>query len=155
LAAEQVAKAMGLTTVRDVQLEKQLETARERLEIKNIHQRVMEGQRPKTLDAYIKAMASEKVKVVPTINKANQLQGFRFEHKGRNFKASEVHRSMSGGKILGEISNHAGLGKQMVAAKTVQVLGKTLELGTNLATSLAKDILNKIVKQTVDRGIGF
>lgn len=155
LAAEQVAKEMGLTTVRDVQLEKQLETARERLEIKNIHQRVMEGQRPKTLDAYIKAMASEKVKVIPTINKANQLQGFRFEHNGRSFKASEVHRAMSGGKILGEISNHAAPGKQMAAIKTVQVLGKTVELGTNLASSLAKNVLKKVIKRTVDRGIGF
>ena len=115
----------------------------------------MEGQRPNTLDAYIKAMASEKVKVIPTINKANKLQGFRFEHKGRNFKASEVHRSMSGGKILGEISNHAVPGKRMAVAKTVQVLGKTLELGTNLASSLAKNVLKKVIKQTVDRGIGF
>ena len=39
LAAENVAKEMGLTTVKEVQLEKELDTLRIRLEIKNIHQK--------------------------------------------------------------------------------------------------------------------
>lgn len=59
LAAENVAKEMGLTTVKEVQLEKELDSIHVRLEIKNIHQRVMESQRPKTLDDYMKAMKAQ------------------------------------------------------------------------------------------------
>ena len=38
LAAENVAKEMGLTTVKEVQLEKELDSIKVRLEIRNIHQ---------------------------------------------------------------------------------------------------------------------
>ncbi|MGB3144641.1 MAG: relaxase/mobilization nuclease domain-containing protein, partial [Maribacter sp.] len=55
LAAENVAKEMGLTTVKEVQLEKELDSIKVRLEIKDIHHKVMETERLKTLDSYIKA----------------------------------------------------------------------------------------------------
>ena len=124
LAAENVAKEMGLTTAREVQLEKELDSIHVRLEIKNIHQRVMENQRPKTLEGYMKAMKEQNVEVVPSINRANKLQGFRFEYQGHNFKASEVHRSMSGGKIMGQLSQNKGMVKQIEVGKSVQVTGK-------------------------------
>ena len=155
LAAERVAKDMGLTTVKEVQLEKELETIHMRNEIRNIHHRVMEGQRPKTLDNYIKAMKAQNVEVVPSINRANKLQGFRFEYQGHSFKASEVHRSMSGGKIMGQLSQNRGIGKQIEAARSVRVLGKTVEMGTNLAASIAKSMLKTAIKRTIDRGIGY
>jgi len=44
-------------------------------------------------------MERNNVKVIPSINRQNQLQGFRFEYKGTNLKGSEVHRSMSMGRI--------------------------------------------------------
>ncbi len=155
LAAENVAKEMGLTTVKEVQLEKEMESIQVRLEIKNIHQSVMENQRPKTLDGYIKAMKERNVEVIPSINRANKLQGFRFEYQGQNFKASEVHRSMSGGKIIGQITQNKGLGKSIVADKSVQLLGKTLEISTNLASSIAKKALKKVINRAIDTGIGF
>ena len=115
----------------------------------------MTNQRPKTLDSYIKAMKEWNVEVIPSINRANKLRGFRFEYQGHNFKASEVHRAMSGGKIIGQLSQNQGIGKPIVAVKSVQLLGKTLEMSTNLATSIAKNVLKKVIKRTIDRGIGY
>ncbi len=155
LAAENVAKDISLTTAREVQLEKELDSIKVRLEIKNIHQKVMENERPKTLDGYIKAMQKRDVEVIPVINKADRLQGFRLEYQGRNFKASEVHRSMSGGKIMGQLSQNRGMAKPKEVGKSVQLLGKTVEMSTNLATSIAKNILKKAIKRTIDRGIGY
>ena len=155
LAAENVAKEMGLTTVKEVQLEKELNSIQVRLEIKNIHQRVMETERPKTLDSYIKAMKERNVEVIPTINRANKLQGFRFQYHGLNFKASEVHRSMSGGKIMAQLSLNKGIAKPKEVGKSVQLMGKTLEMSTNLATSIAKNIIKKTIKRAIDTGIGF
>ena len=155
LAAEYVAKEMGLTTVKEVQLEKELNSIQVRLEIKNIHQRVMETERPKTLDSYIKTMKERNVEVIPTINRANKLQGFRFQYHGLNFKASEVHRSMSGGKIMAQLSLNKGIAKPKEVGKSVQLMGKTLEMSTNLATSIAKNIIKKTIKRAIDTGIGF
>ncbi|SKB53888.1 relaxase/mobilization nuclease domain-containing protein [Maribacter arcticus] len=155
LAAENVAKEMGLTTVKEVQLERELNSIQVRLEIKNIHQRVMETERPKTLDSYIKAMQDSNVEVIPTINRANKLQGFRFQYEGHNFKASEVHRSMSGGRIMAQLSQNKGIAKPIKVDKSVQLLGKTLEMSTNLATSIAKNIIKKTIKRAIDTGIGF
>ena len=155
LAAENVAKEMGLTTVKEVQLEKELDSTKVRLEIKDIHQRIMETERPKTLDSYIKAMKERNVEVIPTINRANKLQGFRFQYHGLNFKASEVHRSMSGGKIMAQLSLNKGIAKPKEVGKSVQLMGKTLEMSTNLATSIAKNIIKKTIKRAIDTGIGF
>ncbi len=155
LAAENVAKEMGLTTVKEVQLEKEIESIQVRQEIKNIHQKVMEDQKTKTIDDYIKAMKAEQVKVIPSINKSNKLQGFRFEYKGQNFKASEVQRSMSGGKLIGQLNMNNTLGKHKETAKSVRLLGKSVELSANLATSLAKSIIKKTIKMAIDRGIGI
>jgi hypothetical protein len=155
LAAENVAKDMGLTTVKDVQLEKEMDTIRIRLEIKNIHQKIMENERPKTMDVYFKTMKAQNVEVIPSINKANKLQGFRFEYKGQNFKASQVHRSMSGGRIMAQLSQNLGITKPLEVGKLVQLLGKTLEMSTNLAASIAKNIIKKTIKRAIDTGIGF
>ena len=155
LAAENVAKQMELTTVKEVQLEKELDSIRIRLEIKNIHQKIMESDRPKTLDGYIKAMKSKNVEVIPSINKAKKLQGFRFRYKDHNMKASEVHRSLSGGKIMGQLLQSNTRATQLEVAKSVQLLGKTVELSTNLASSIAKSIIKKTIKRAIDTGIGI
>ena len=155
LAAENVAKEMGLTTVKEVQFEKELDSIKVRLEIKDIHHKVMESDRPKTLDSFIKAMQERNVEVIPTINKSNRLQGFRFQYEGHNFKASEVHRSMSGGRIMAQLSQNKGIVKPKELGKSVQLMGKTLELSTNLATSIAKNIIKKTIKRAIDTGIGY
>ncbi|WP_282179252.1 relaxase/mobilization nuclease domain-containing protein [Maribacter stanieri] len=155
LVAENVAKEMGLTTVKEVQFEKELDSIKVRLIIKDIHHKVMESDRPKTLDSYIKAMQERNEEVIPTINKSNRLQGFRFQYEGHNFKASEVHRSMSGGRIMAQLSQNKGIVKPKELGKSVQLMGKTLELSTNLATSIAKNIIKKTIKRAIDTGIGY
>lgn len=155
LAAENVAKQMGLTTVKEVQLEKELDSITTRLRIKEIHQKVMENQRPKTLEAYMKNMKAQNVEVVPIINKGGKLQGFRLKHQGHNFKASEVDRSMSGGKIMAQLSRNKGIGKSEEVVKSVKLMGKTVELSTNFVASMAKNLIKKTIKRAIDRGIGY
>tara|TARA_R110002033_G_scaffold58464_1_gene107786 strand:- start:21478 stop:22347 length:870 start_codon:yes stop_codon:yes gene_type:complete len=154
-AAENVAKEMGLTTVKEVRQEMNMTLQPIRFEIKNIHQKVMENERPKNLDDYIKAMKQQNVKVIPTINKANKLQGFRLEYQGHNLKASDVHRSMSGGRIMGQITLNSGIRNHVKPIKTVQLLGKTTEPTVNLAASIAKSLVKKVIKRTITKGIEF
>ena len=154
-AAENVAKQMGLTTAREVQQEKEIETITARLKIREIHNKIMEDQRPGTLEVYMKNMKAQNVEFVPTINRAGKLQGFRIKYQGHDFKASEVHRSMSGGKIMALLSRNNGVGKASEATKLVKLMGKTVELGTNLATSMAKNLIKKIIKRAIDTGIGY
>ena len=155
LAAENVAKEMGLTTVKEVQMKQQLQSVAIRNEIRKIHERTMANEQLKTLDAYIKAMKAQDVAVVTSINKGNRLQGFRFEYKGQSFKGSEVHRSMSGGKLLGGLSTDMELQKRLEKAPSINISGKALELSSNMASALAKKVIKKVIKRAIDTGIGF
>ena len=156
-AAEQVAKDMGLTTVREVQQAKQeaLQTARQ--QIRDIHKEVMQEYKPKNFEQYIKYMRHKEVKVIPSINKSNKLQGFRFQYKGYNLKGSEVHRSMSGGKLAIEISKDSG--KELFQKKGkeigVQLMGKVIELSGNMAIKVSKKIAKQVIKKTIDLGMGI
>jgi hypothetical protein len=152
LAADNVAKELGLKRIRDVQLEKLQGTKGLRQEIKNINDRVLQS-RPKSLDDYMKKMEAHKVKVIPTINKSNQLQGFRVEYKGVNLKASEVHRSMSGNKLIAEISQNRSLTKLKEAPQKVLVFNKMVQLSNSLVTKITKDILKDVIKKVMDTGI--
>ncbi|MBZ9730904.1 relaxase/mobilization nuclease domain-containing protein [Salegentibacter sp. JZCK2] len=154
IAADNVAKELGLTRVREVQQERLNELKGLRQEIKNIHDRVLQS-RPKSLDEYISKMKAQKVEVIPTINKANQLQGFRVEYKGVNLKASEVDRSMSGNRLIPTISQNQGLRKLMEAPKDLQVLNKTVQISNNLSTKIAKELIKGAVKIVRDTGIGY
>jgi hypothetical protein len=155
LAAENVAKEMGLTTVKEVQMEQQLQSVAIRNEIRKIHERTMANEQLKTLDAYIKAMKAQDVAVVPSINKGNRLQGFRFEYKGQSFKGSEVHRSMSGGRLLSGLSTDMNIQKKLEKAPTINISGKALELSSNMASALAKKVIKQVLKKAIDTGIGI
>ena len=154
IAADNVAKELGLTRVRQVQQERLNELKGLRQEIKNIHDRVLHS-RPKSLDEYINRMKAQKVEVIPTINKANQLQGFRVEYKGVNLKASEVDRSMSGNRLIPQIVQNKSFTRLKEVPKTFQVLGKTVQLSSNLSTKIAKEILKGTIKIIKDTGIGI
>ena len=154
IAADNVAKELGLTRVREVQKEKLHELKHLRQEIKNIHDRVLQT-RPKSLDDYISKMKALKVEVIPTINKANQLQGFRVEYKGVNLKASEVDRSMSGNRLIPQIAQNRSFTRLKEVPKTFHILDKTVQLSSNLSTKIAKEILKGIVKTVRDTGIGM
>ncbi len=152
LAADRVAKELGFKRVQEVQYEKLQELKGLRQEIKDIHAKVMRT-KPISLDDYMKLMKGHKVKVIPTINKSNQLQGFRMEYKGVNLKASEVDREMSGNKLIVQISQNKGWTKE--APQNLLLLNKTVQLSTNLATKVAKDIIKGVLKRAIDTGIGM
>ena len=154
IAADNVAKELGLTRVREVQQEKLQELKGLRQEIKIINDRVLQT-RPKSLDEYMKKMKTHKVEVIPTINKSNQLQGFRVEYKGVNLKASEVDRSMSGNKLIAEISQNRSHTRLKEAPQKLLVLNKSVQLSTNMVTKITHEILKEAIKKVIDTGIGI
>ncbi len=64
---------MGLTTVKQVQFEKEFNLKEIRTEIKRRHDLTMKQFQPKSFDAYLKAMEANGVNVIPTINNQNKL----------------------------------------------------------------------------------
>lgn len=150
-AAERVAERMQLTTVKQVQFEKAFNQKEIRAEIKRRHDLTMKQFKPKSLDDYLKAMEANRVKVIPSINKQNKLQGFRFEFDGHNLKGSEVHRQMSLGNIGKQIN--AINGKSILKENTVsvQLIGKVVDITPNMALKIAKFI----IKKTIQKGIGY
>ncbi|WP_350289218.1 relaxase/mobilization nuclease domain-containing protein [uncultured Croceitalea sp.] len=153
--AHEVAREMGLTTARDFQHQRLDKVKQIRNEIKRIHEEVIRSERPKSLDVYIKLMEEKGIKVIPSINRQQKLQGFRFEFKGQNLKGSEVHRSMSGGKIVAQIPDGVNSTILKQKAPTVNLTGKTIELSTNIVTALAKRFAKKLIKKSIDQGIGI
>lgn len=153
--AYEVAREMGLTNARDIQNQRLDQVKRIRYEIKQIHEKVIKSERPKSLETYIKLMKEKDIKVIPSINKQQKLQGFRFDYKGQNLKGSEVHRSLSGGKIIFQISNNMNKRMTKQNIPTVKLAGKAVQLSTNIATALAKRILKKTIKKAIDLGMGM
>lgn len=153
--AERVAKQMDLTTVREVQQEKLDRMKGIRSEIQQIHERVMAKERPRDFDGYIKAMEQNNVKVIPSINKQDRLQGFRFEYKGTDLKGSEVHRSMSMGGIAGQMNFEKDRAQRIAKDKSMQLLGRTVNVPTNLATAILKKTMKLAIKVARETGIGI
>jgi len=152
--AYEVAREMGLTNARDIQNQR-LDLVRQiRYEIKQIHEKVIKSERPKNLDGYIKLMKEKDITIIPSINKQGWLQGFRFKYKGENLKGSEVHRSMSGGKIISQISGKTNKAITKQKTPTVKLAGKAIELSTNIATTIAKRLVKKTIKKAIDLGMG-
>lgn len=154
-AAENVAKETGLTTAREVQREKLDRIKLIRFEIKQVHEKVMAEHRPKDLDRYIKLMGEKDIKVVPSINKSNRLQGFRFEFKGHSLKGSEVHRSMSGSRLTMGIAEHALKGFLQNKGRTVSLMGKATELSGNIAVKVAKQVFKQAIQKSAGFEIGY
>ncbi|MDT0690047.1 relaxase/mobilization nuclease domain-containing protein [Salegentibacter sp. F188] len=153
IAADNVAKELGFTRAREKQQDRLQELKNLRQEIKIIHERVLQT-RPKSLDEYMSKMKSHKVEVIPTVNKSNQLQGFRVEYKGVNLKASEVHRDMSGNRLIAQISQNRSLTRLKEAPKSLLIMNKTVQLSSNLSTKIAKELIKGVLK-ALDTGIGI
>lgn len=157
IAAEKVAHEMGLTTAKEIQLQKLQELKGVRNEIKKLHEQVLKYDKPKDFDTYIKKMKQREVKVIPAINKSEQLQGFRFQYKGHNLKGSEVHRSMSGGKLTLALANNRKNIKSIDLSRegktAMMLLGKAAVLSPNIAATLAKNIAKRVVQQTIQRAM--
>ena len=149
LAAEKVAEHMGLTTVKQVQFEKEFNLKEIRTEIKRRHDLTMKQFKPKSFDDYIKAMQVNSVKVIPTINNQKKLQGFRFEFDGHNLKGSEVHRNMSVGNIGKQISGIHGASILKENKVSISLAGKMVELTPSLALKITKFIIKKVVQKGI------
>ncbi|WP_411030396.1 relaxase/mobilization nuclease domain-containing protein [Spongiimicrobium sp. 3-5] len=152
-AAEKVAQQMGLTTVREVQQERLNEIQSVRQEIKQVHEKVLTEMRPNDFDQYIKYMKQRNVEVIPSINKSNRLQGFRFEYKDQNLKGSEVHRSMSMARIAERIGFDKTASQKIAKDNTLELLGKTVGISPNIAATIAKRIISMAIKKTIGLGM--
>ena len=153
--AHEVAREMGLTKARDVQYQRLDAIKQLRNELKQAHENIMFRERPKNLDAYIGLMEKKGIKVIPSINKQKKLQGFRFAYKGQNLKGSEVHRSMTGGKIVSQIMGNTNRAWSQKNTTAIQLAGRAVELSTNMVKAMAKRLLKKTIKRGIDQGMGF
>nr|WP_299168822.1 relaxase/mobilization nuclease domain-containing protein [uncultured Allomuricauda sp.] len=153
--AYEVAREMGLTNARDIQYQRLDRITQIRNEIKEIHGKVMEAERPKSVEAYIKLMKEKDITVIPSINKQQKLQGFRFGYKGHSLKGSEVHRSMSGEKLVLQISNNSNKAIDPQKILTIKLAGKAVELSANIVIALAKSAMKKAIKRAIDQGMGI
>ncbi|MDT0648315.1 relaxase/mobilization nuclease domain-containing protein [Zunongwangia sp. F260] len=153
IAADNVAKELGFSRAREIQKERLQELKNLRQEIKIINDRVLQT-RPKSMDEYMSKMKAHKVDVIPTINKSNQLQGFRVEYKGVNLKASEVHRDMGGNRLIAQISQNRSFTRLKEVPKSLLIMNKTVQLSSNLSTKIAKELIKGALK-ALDTGIGY
>lgn len=152
-AAEKVAQQMGLTTVREAQQERLNQIQSVRQKIKQIHEKVITEMKPKDFDQFIRYMKQRDVEVIPSINKSNKLLGFRFEYKGQNLKGSEVHRSMSMTRIAERIGFDKTAYQKIVKDDSLELLGKTVGISPNIATTIAKKVIKMAVKKTIGLGM--
>jgi hypothetical protein len=150
-AAEKVAEQMKLTTVKLVQMEKDFNLRDVRSEIKRRHDLTMKQFHPKTFKDYIEAMRVNKVVVVPSINKADRLQGFRFHFDGYDLKGSAIDRSMSIGNIGKEMAATMGV-KEFVKNNSNFIMGDKV---VRLSTNLVMNILKQAIKKEISRGFGY
>lgn len=103
--AHDIAKEKGLISAKEKMFEniKNIEKGTDSLkvEIFKKHQEVL-NQSPQSFQDYIKQMDLKGLEVKPTINKQGQIQGFRILDKETksDFKASEIHRSMSASNLI-------------------------------------------------------
>lgn len=107
-AASRVAIKHGLISAKERQIEniKKLDIEKHldktiRKDIKRKHDWVM-NQKPKSMQDYFVIMGKLGVEVTPTINLSGKVQGMRMKdmESGKDYKASEVHRSLSLVQIL-------------------------------------------------------
>lgn len=106
--AHEIAKERGLVSAKQKMFDniKKIEQDKtdlksERSDIFKKHQKVI-NKSPKTFSNYIVEMQKVGLDVKPTINKQNQIQGFRVIEKGTgvNYKMSEINRSMSASNLI-------------------------------------------------------
>lgn len=113
--ADNIAIERGLTrasVVKEFNLEM---TKAIRSEILHKHKAVAEL-RPKDFEEYIQLMIANGVEVIPTINKANKLQGFKVKYQNQLFKASEITEKV---KIKGKMKEIKPLTLSRMGVSTI------------------------------------
>ncbi len=154
-AGHNVAKERGLTSAKEVMIDKIQNIERENdldRTIKGVilkkHSSVMK-MHPKSMEEYQKMMLDLGVEVVPTINKQGQIQGHRMIDlaTGKNFKASEVHRQLGLKNIMKE-----GIPFKNNDVKLTHGLIKTQNLALDLSMKIVKKLAKEIIREA---GIGL
>ncbi len=151
--AEKVAQDFKLTTVKEVQVEKLINLKDIRSEIKRRHDIALRVFKPDNLNKYMEAMKTNGVTVIPCINKAEKLQGFRFEFDKYNLKGSEVHRSMSLGNIVKQLEKNNVRFKEVGKQVAAKLIGKGLDAAGNLPLKISKEMVKAIIKKGLDLGM--
>lgn len=147
--ADEIAQERGLTRASLVKEFNKEMTKDLRQQIFDKHKAVLEH-RPKDFKSYSELMQSSGVKVVPTINKAKQLQGYRLEFNGHSFKASEVHRSMT----LSKMGVNTKLTKAIKPKIGSKIGSKALSKGLGVAANLNPALkIGVSVVKTINKGI--
>ena len=150
-AAEKVAETMQLTTARQVQMEREINTLELRNEIKRRHELTLKYQKPENFQQYMEGMKANGVEVKPSINRQGQLQGFRFEFQGQSFKGSEINRNMSMAGIGRELTRYNAPQKIVSPNNTIKLLDKVVPVSEKLLASLVK----RAIKKSIDIGMGI
>lgn len=152
IAADHVAKELGYKRVRDIRHQKLQELKHLREEIKQISEKVLQ-KRPGSMNEYIAKMQTHQVKLIPSINKSKQLQGFRLEYKGVNLKGSEVHSSMSGGNLIATISQNRSNIPLKEAPEKLHLLNKTIQISPAMVSRIAMNLAKQVIKRSIGKGI--
>ncbi|MCD0477457.1 relaxase/mobilization nuclease domain-containing protein [Chryseobacterium sp. LC2016-29] len=114
-------------------------------EILRKHDFVM-NHHPKSMESYMKKMEEIGVKIIPTINKQGQIQGHRMSDlaTGKDFKASDVHRSVGLKKLMEN-------GLPFIDANLS--FTKPLESAQNLALKISREIVTEIAKDQFSQNL--
>lgn len=144
--ADQIALEKNLIRAKIVGEDRMKNTKEIRSEIFSIHKSVL-AKKPKNGKEYGALMLEKNVKIIPTVNKAGKQQGLRVEFKGQNFKASEVHRSMSIGNLSKAIIQ---IRKSTVKSNLSQVQEKEATLKN---TPVRSFIPSRDVDETIEKAV--
>ncbi len=119
--ADEIAQVRGLTRATEVAKFKKVTQLDEfkqlRKEIYRRHKIALYDYKARDFEEYIKLMKSQKVEIIPSINKQGKIQGYRVEFDGVNLKASEVHRQMTLSRIKFYQKESIQKGKKQIEQK--------------------------------------
>jgi hypothetical protein len=148
--AHEIAKEKGLISAKERMFEniKNIEKGTDSLktEIYKKHQEVLK-QNPQSFQNWIKQMNLKGLEVKPTINKQGQIQGFRILDKEtkNDFKASEIHRSMSASNLIksglkNDLNHNLDITLKRVQSKQISKSHSNKNLGNTIPKGIKKEI---------------
>jgi len=152
-AAERVAIKLKLKTVKQVQELKLTKLKSIRNEMKQKHDYCLESFKPMSFQDYVDKMKKLDIKVVPVINKSNQLQGFRYKYKNVNLKGSEIHRNLSINKVAPKLQFNKNFKENYLLKSGIQLSGKVVSLSANIIGKIALSIAKKVITKSITHGI--
>lgn len=138
----EIAKERGLVSAKEVMASNDLLKSK----IFEKHQEVLK-QQPQSFQDYIKQMDLKGLEVKPTINRQGQIQGFRITDKEtqKDFKASEIHRSMSGSNLIKSgLRNDLNHNLDTTLKRTQGKQISKSHSNKNLANTIPKEIKNQV-----------